>query len=123
METVILKLPLKSEYVMIARLAASGYCARLGLDIDITEDIKVSISEVINKCIVKKNPDDVGIMISFDADDKYFMITFAMAEIKNKMQPEDEMDLGISIINALCSQLMFSGENELIIKFKLGETA
>ncbi len=121
MDPVTLKIPLKSEYVIIARLAASGFCARLGLDLDTTEDVKVSISEVLNKCILKKGNDTDDITLVYEKEDGMFDITFDLKGIISKMQPENELDLGISIINALCSELVFSDDDTLIIRFRLGD--
>ena len=49
--TVILTIPMRAEYVSIARLTAAGVANRLGFDIETIEDIKVSLSEVCNRII------------------------------------------------------------------------
>ena len=49
--TVILAIPMRAEYVSIARLTAAGVANRLGFDIETIEDIKVSLSEVCNRII------------------------------------------------------------------------
>ncbi|MCL2059957.1 MAG: hypothetical protein FWH01_13040 [Oscillospiraceae bacterium] len=49
--TVILTIPMRAEYVSIARLTAAGVANRLGFDIETIEDIKVSLSEVCNRLI------------------------------------------------------------------------
>jgi len=64
LDTVSVLIPPKAEYVSIARLTASGIASRMGFDIDEIEDIKVSISEVINRMIDKGIPSD-GINIDF----------------------------------------------------------
>jgi len=46
-----LALPLRAEYVSIARLTVSGVANRAGFDFDEIEDIKVSLSEVCNQII------------------------------------------------------------------------
>ena len=46
-----LTIPMRAEYVGIARLTAAGVANRLGFDIEIIEDIKVSLSEVCNRII------------------------------------------------------------------------
>ena len=53
--TVELKIPMRAEYVSIARLTAAGVANRLGFDIEIIEDIKVSLSEVCNRIISTMN--------------------------------------------------------------------
>ena len=46
-----LTIPMRAEYVSIARLTAAGVANRLGFDIETIEDIKVSLSEVCNRII------------------------------------------------------------------------
>ena len=48
---VVLTIPMRAEYVSIARLTAAGVANRLGFDIETIEDIKVSLSEVCNRII------------------------------------------------------------------------
>jgi hypothetical protein len=49
--TVELTIPMRAEYVSIARLTAAGVANRLGFDIETIEAIKVSLSEVCNRII------------------------------------------------------------------------
>jgi len=53
--TIELNIPMRAEYVSIARLTAAGVANRLDLDIDAIEDIKVSLSEVCNRIINIQN--------------------------------------------------------------------
>ena len=46
-----LNIPMRAEYVSIARLTAAGVANRAGFDIEVIEDIKVSLSEVCNRLI------------------------------------------------------------------------
>lgn len=46
-----LKIPVRAEYVSIARLTAAGVANRAGFDIEAIEDIKVALSEVCNRII------------------------------------------------------------------------
>ncbi|MDR3120498.1 MAG: ATP-binding protein [Clostridiales bacterium] len=46
-----LVIPMRAEYVSIARLTVSGVANRIGFDFDTIEDIKVSLSEVCNRLI------------------------------------------------------------------------
>lgn len=83
-ETVIeLIIPMRAEYVSIARLTAAGVANRAGFDIESIEDIKVSLSEVCNRiisaqskfndnydsvCKIKFILDDVSLGIDFYVD-------------------------------------------------------
>lgn len=46
-DMIILKVPAKPDYVMIARLTCSSVATRVGFDIDEIEDIKMSIAEAM----------------------------------------------------------------------------
>jgi len=46
-----LVIPLKAEYVSIARLTVSGVANRAGFDYEAIEDVKVALSEVCNHLI------------------------------------------------------------------------
>jgi serine/threonine-protein kinase RsbW len=63
-DTIELVLPLKPEYVSVARLTASGIANRVGFDIETIEDIKVAISEVCTKIV------NIGSKVS----DKYSIV-------------------------------------------------
>ena len=106
-DTVSVLIPLKPEYVSIARLTASGIASRAGFDIDTIEDIKVAISEVIGKIIEKCSSDERmsidftqladGLSISFSLKDHNISDLFcsesdrfALAIISSLM---DEIDM------------------------------
>lgn len=97
-----LTLPLKAEYVSVARLTASAIANRIGFDIETIEDIKVSVAEVCNKLIQtgSKLTENYNIIfkvsfdtiyIVFDSEDKSLRCIFN----------SDESELGLSIIHAL----------------------
>lgn len=51
LETIDLKIPAKTEYVVLARLCISGIGDRMELTIDEIEDLKIAISEACNNSI------------------------------------------------------------------------
>ncbi len=121
MGPVSVKIPAGSEYVMIARLAASGFCSRIGLDIDKTEDVKVTISEILNRCIIINEDINRSIELEFCSDQVFFSITFKLGNIKGIINSSDTGDLGFSIIKALADGIEFKNEDELILKFGIKE--
>jgi hypothetical protein len=121
MGPVSVKIPVGSEYVMIARLAASGFCSRIGFDIDKTEDIKVTISEILNRCIVNNEKISSSIELEFCANQIFFTINFRLVNIKEIMNSSDIDDFGFSIIKALADGFEFKNEDELILKFGIKE--
>jgi anti-sigma regulatory factor (Ser/Thr protein kinase) len=123
MEPVSVRFPLKSEYVMIARLTASGYCARLGLDLEKTEDIKVTIAEILNKCILLYEGKTNIVETEFRTMDGYLVISFKMKDIACLIRQSKDGDLGFSIIEALSDGLEFDGDDVLFVKFLYKEHA
>ena len=121
MGPVSVKIPVGSEYVMIARLAASGFCSRIGFDIDKTEDVKVTISEILNRCIVNNENKSRSIELEFFSDQIFFTINFRLGNVKEIMKSPDIGDLGFSIIKALADGFEFKNEDELILRFEIKE--
>jgi serine/threonine-protein kinase RsbW len=110
-----LKVPLKAEYVSIARLTASGISNRIGFDIDSIEDIKVAISEVCNKLITvgSNNKELVKILfriskdkltVIFDSDDESLKCIFSGSE----------NEFGLSIINALMDEVELCSDRYIL---------
>ena len=71
-------IPMRAEYVSIARLTAAGVANRAGFDIEAIEDIKVSLSEVCNRII--------------NAQSKFDESSYAVCKIKFIL---DDVSLGI----------------------------
>ena len=110
-----LKIPLKAEYVSIARLTVSGVANRAGFDFDAIEDIKVCLSEVCNRLINNKIQNnqfgDADCRIQFVLSDNDLAIDFYMDEY-DTWEPEimdDDQDeyskLGLSLLNLLMDDL------------------
>ena len=95
-------LPLKAEYVSVARLAVSGVASRMGFDIDTIEDIKVATAEVCNKLVNRGSTSAPCYKIVLGISEDKLDITF---ECEDKalgcIFSEDNDELGISLINAL----------------------
>lgn len=116
-----LVLPLKPEYVGIARLLISGVATRIGFDIEEIEDLKVAVSEVCNKmlsqviCSCKSYkivaiPCSNGIEIAFECDNKIF----------RKIFNDEEDSLAVAIINALMDKVVCFNDdsNKIIVMYK-----
>ena len=110
-----LKIPLKAEYVSIARLTVSGVANRAGFDFDAIEDIKVCLSEVCNRLInnkIQNNQfEDADCRIQFVLSDNDLAIDFYMDEF-DTWEPEimdDDQDeyskLGLSLLNLLMDDM------------------
>ena len=51
-EVITVNIPAKAEHLLVARLAASGVCSRLGMAIEQMEDVKAAVAEA---CILMIN--------------------------------------------------------------------
>lgn len=123
LDTVSVLIPIKAEYVSIARLTASGIAHRAGFDIDTIEDIKVAISEVLGKIIEKCSSSD-RVNIDFTSVDDGILIT---VYIPNRDLPElfsDEVDkFALAIICSLMDEMKIEKQDNLVITMvkKLGK--
>lgn len=74
MEQVKISLPSKSEYVVIARLAASALANQCGFDIDDIEDIKVAVGEACNNAVLHTGSGLATYDIHFSLRDDEFVV-------------------------------------------------
>lgn len=116
-----LVLPMKPEYVGIARLLVSGVASRIGFDIDEIEDLKVAVSEVCNKLLsqticncksyrIVAMPCSSGMEISFECDNRML----------RKIFNDEEDSLSVAIINALMDKVVCFNDdsNKIIVMYK-----
>ena len=85
--TVVLAIPMRAEFVSIARLTAAGVANRLGFDIETIEDIKVSLSEVCNRIINTRkktsNGDCLECKIEFISSSECLKIDFFVENMES----------------------------------------
>lgn len=112
-DKITLQLPVKAEYVSVARLAASGVAYRMGFDIDTVEDIKVAVSEVCSRIISVSDGSAGEYNIRFDISETKLTIDF-ISDIKKAdcIFENDEDGLGVSIINAFMDEVEFCPDNK-----------
>ncbi|MGI6084293.1 MAG: ATP-binding protein [Acetivibrionales bacterium] len=123
MDTVSVLIPLKAEYVSIVRLTASGIASRLGFDIDIIDDIKVALSEVLGK-FIEKSPGAERVNVDFLCLDDGISITFYIPERNIPNLFDDETDkFALAIISSLMDEVEITKQGNAVIKIvkKLGK--
>jgi serine/threonine-protein kinase RsbW len=110
-------LPIKAEYVSVARLTVSGIASRIGFDIETVEDIKVAVSEVCSRIINVAAGVEGQYEILFDIFADKLVITFTSDIEKTRcIFDNDEDGLGISIINAFMDKVeLCPGNNNNIL--------
>ena len=105
LDTVSVLVPSKPEYVSVVRLTASGIASRMGFDIDDIEDIKVSISEVINRMIDKRISFD-GIKIDFHLYSDLIRIDFRLSGSSPRdIFESEEGNFALEIIRSLMDEV------------------
>lgn len=105
LDTVSVLVPSKPEYVSVVRLTASGIASRMGFDIDDIEDIKVSISEVINRMIDKRISFD-GIKINFHLYSDLIRIDFRLSGSSPRdIFESEEGNFALEIIRSLMDEV------------------
>jgi len=123
MDTISMLIPLKAEYVSIARLTVSGIASRMGFDIDTIEDIKVALSEILGKFIEKMS--GAGrINVDFLCLEDGISIKF---KIPDQSIPElfdnDTDKFALAIISSLMDEIEIEkqGDNSIKMVKKLGK--
>ena len=113
-----LKIPSRSEFVGVARLALSGVASRTPLTYEDIEDLKVALSEACNNAIQHAYPEEnpeFSISIRFcilpdglevDVEDTGRGFSLEQAE-KIKVDLERERGFGIFLIRSLVDDVTF----------------
>lgn len=119
-----LSLPMKPEYVVVARLAVSGILSRLGFDMDAIEDVKVSVSEVCSKIIKIGNDENEDqnvekeFEIIFEVLGDKVKILFICKDSKVRCIFKDNKDdFGLALIQTLMDELDLCNDENYIISF------
>ncbi len=118
MDNVEISLPMKPEYVSIARLAVSGIAGRMGFNMDEIDDIRVSISEVCNRII--STGDAAGnYKIVFNNREGRLGISFhcpgALGSGGLKFDVNEESEAGFAIMSALMDEVKCPGEGNALL--------
>lgn len=122
-DTVSVLIPIKPEYVSIARLTVSGIASRAGFDIDTIEDIKVAISEVIGK-IIEKCPSDERLSIDFTHLADGLSISFSLKDQNISALFDSDSDrFALAIISSLMDEVDMTQTKSSVITLvkKLGK--
>ena len=115
LDTVSIYVPLSAEYVGIVRLTASGIASRIGFDIDVIEDIKVSISEVISK-IIDRNLSQDRLEIDFNHLEDGIKIDFKLSGgIPEDIFDDEPDNFAFAIISALMDDVNMNKDSDILL--------
>lgn len=123
MDTISMLIPLKAEYVSIARLTVSGIASRMGFDIDTIEDIKVALSEILGKYIEKK-PGAGRVNVDFQCLEDGISIKFKIPDQSIPGLFDNDTDkFALAIISSLMDEIEIEkqGDNSITMVKKLGK--
>lgn len=95
-----LNFPLESGLMTTVRLAASGICSLLGLDLEAGEDCKVCVTESL---LLLKHRGYAFARVSFYEKDGLFIRVAGEGEGKAESAPED--DISLALLGALLGDM------------------
>ncbi|HZG11165.1 MAG: anti-sigma B factor RsbW [Kurthia gibsonii] len=128
-----MRVPSKTQYVGIARLAISGLANRIGFSYDDIEDIKIASSEAITNAIQHAYPEaeqgEVVVGCAIYTDKIEIMIadygkSFDFEEVREKVGPYDEETnaefireggLGLFLIESLMDEVKVLNDNGVTV--------
>lgn len=111
MEKIKLQIPAKPEYVSTVRLTTSSICNLLNFDIEVTEDIRVAISEACNMLI---NHDCIE--ICFIIEDEGLRINASIPSSSIVYNTSIEANLGRQILASLVDEVEYKESHISIYK-------
>ena len=110
-EQIVLTFPLKADHVSLARLTTSGVASQCHFDIDAIEDLKVCVSEILNKLIsFEGNPENASARVAFHCSDTALTITIGTPGLRGEALFGSEEDiLALSILHSLMDEVNLDG--------------
>jgi len=116
LDSIVLTLPFRAEYVSVGRLTTSGVASRMGFDIETIEDIKVAVAEVCNKLVEAGSKIENEYSIRFKISGNRLTIIFDCRDKALKcIFSGDDNELGISIITALMDSVEFCPDDSYLL--------
>ncbi len=109
-----IKIPIKPEYIGVARLVIAAYAGFLGFDSETTEDIKIAVSEACTNAILQLHkesyPESSMVKVTSYAKDGRLVIevkypTKEVVSIEKTPSQAHERDLGMSILTSIMDKV------------------
>lgn len=114
MDSIILKIPANTKYMCTVRLAISSIASKINMDIDVIEDLKVSISETMN--LLAEDHDELEYKVNL-YDEKIEIEVFT-ENIHKNFRESEENKFSVMILENLVDTLEFRRESIYFIKNK-----
>lgn len=123
-----IKIPAKPEYIGVARLITAAYAGFLGFDGEMTEDIKIAVSEACTNAILQlhkeSQPESSMVEVLSYAEDNRLVIevkypTKKAIPVEKTSAQLYERDLGMSILTSIMDKVEIMKAKDHNITLKL----
>ena len=114
MDKIFVKIPSEKKYISTVRLSISSIANTIAMDIECIEDLKVSISEVMNLFVDKGNFFEISIDVIEYEIEFYVLPDVSISEIQQK----EENKFALLILENLVDKIEFKEKSVLLVKNK-----
>ena len=114
MDKIFVKFPSEKKYISTLRLSISSIANTISMDIENIEDLKVSISEVMNLFVDEGNFFEISIAVIEDKIEIEVVPDISISEIQQK----EENKFALLILENLVDKIEFKEKSVLLVKNK-----
>ena len=114
MDKIFVKIPSEKKYISTVRLSISSIANTIAMDIECIEDLKVSISEVMNLFVDESSFFEISIAVIEDKIEIEVLPDVSISEIQKK----EENKFALLILENLVDKIEFKEKSVLLVKNK-----
>lgn len=114
MDKIFVKIPSEKKYISTVRLSISSIANTIAMDIECIEDLKVSISEVMNLFVDECSFFEISIAVIEDKIEIEVLPDVSISEIQQK----EENKFALLILENLVDKIEFKEKSVLLVKNK-----
>ena len=114
MDKIFVKIPSEKKYISTLRLSISSIANTISMDVENIEDLKVSISEVINLFVDESNFFEISMDVFDDKIEIEVMPDISISGIQEK----EENKFALLILENLIDKIEFKEKSVLLVKNK-----
>lgn len=114
MDKIFVKIPSEKKYISTIRLSISSIANTIAMDIECIEDLKVSISEVMNLFVDESSFFEISIAVIEDKIEIEVLPDVSISEIQQK----EENKFALLILENLVDKIEFKEKSVLLVKNK-----
>ena len=114
MDKIFVKIPSEKKYISTVRLSISSIANTISMNIENIEDLKVSISEVMNWFVDEGNFFEISIAVIEDKIEIEVLPDISISEIQQK----EENKFALLILENLVDKIEFKEKSVLLVKNK-----